>query len=43
MFGAQQEAPLQAAPVEQFLENYITGDQLACQVADWGPQERPRR
>jgi hypothetical protein len=36
--GVQQEVHLLSAPVTEFLENYISADQLTCQVADWGSQ-----
>jgi hypothetical protein len=32
--GVQQEVQLQSAPVTEFLENYISADMLACQVAE---------
>jgi hypothetical protein len=41
--ASQLEAHLQAAPVEQFPENHDIVEQSACQVADRGPRQRPRR
>jgi ferredoxin len=41
--ASQLEAHLQAAPVEQFPEYHDIVEQSACQVADRGPRQRPRR
>jgi hypothetical protein len=40
---SQLEAHLQAAPVKQFSENHDIVEQSACQVADRGPRQCPRR
>jgi hypothetical protein len=41
--ASQLEAHLQAAPVEESPENHDIVEQSACQVADRGPRQCPRR
>jgi hypothetical protein len=41
--AAQLEMSLQAAPMEHFPENHDILEQSACQAADSGPRQCPRR